>query len=113
MILYLVSQLVLTTLFQLYALIKLSNLARLQLELDRDLHVHIRELRADITLLEAKQGVNKAAFGLINPLTDFKETENAVVRKTRTAEQREKAAQKRREWWAKKKEEQKAPPQLS
>ena len=112
MILYLVSQLVLTTLFQLYALIKLGNLARLQLELDRDLHVHIRELRADITLLEAKQGVNGAAFGLINAMTDFNEVKDPVARKTRTTEQREKAAQKRREWWAKKKEEQNAPPQV-
>lgn len=108
MILYLVSQLVLMVMLDLYLLMRLRQFGTLHLDQLHMIRLDLASLRNDISLLKAKEGVNGAAFGLINALTDFEE-----IRKPKVDENRAKAAQTRRDWWAKKKEEQNAPPKVT
>lgn len=132
MMLYLVAQLVITILIDLYTILEVKRLRDTMDERRADnfglyddyyyqmekaenrVTLRIQELHAQIHylsekqneilgLIKAKEGVESSAFGLINAMTDFKEVE--TVRKSRTDEQRTDASRRKKEWWAKKREE--------
>ena len=121
MMLYLVSQLVITILIDLYTILEVKKLRDVLDERRADnfglyddyyrementehrLAAQLQEISREISLLRAEKGVESSAFGLINAVTDFKEVE--AVRKTRTDQQKAMASQRKKEWWAKKREE--------